>query len=218
MQKIFHIILLLLVLPLYIKANDHLIEFWPQFNIGQWEKDKWKLEAHIELRFTEPITRLRYFEYSEKLAYQAFKYLNFRAGLTYITEKKFDQVKYRYNTRLEFEANPSLPLGEKTLLTLRNRLELRKFQDNNAINFRSRHRLRVAIEPSSKTTFKTISMSDEIFYDYTQDQFVENRYIPIQFEFEVSSELDIALYLMLKSSQATSGWSQSFIIGSNFDF
>lgn len=209
-------LLILLLLPLSLFSGEHFNEYWQAFSAPTWKKDPFTIDTYYEYRFFDPVTTLRRIQITERFIWAALKYLELRLNFTLILNKPPRVSRYIHTERLEFEVNPHFPLCNYNIIT-RNRFEIRKQQFEPKVNYISRHRLLIERTFEKDAFILAVNASDEIFYNYTIDKFIENRYTVLEVRLNTPCH-PINVYAMVRSTIAIGGWNQSLVFGTRLDF
>lgn len=212
LKKMKFIAFLLIFFCNALSAGIEYFAYWQQFTWEQLKCGKYELEGFAQFRFFRPAVDCRHYEFGERLKYEWFSNLQIGTGVVYILGQRLDDEVFRSEWRMEFEINPFW----KQLVT-RNRLEIRRRSGEKGLRYRSRHRVLLYFPIENCTYLKQISIHDEVFYNYNESRWSENRFTPINLQF-VFSKSTLDAYIMLRSTDATRGWNQNWVFGTEWTF
>lgn len=214
-MRYFIVGLLLITSPL-LSSYDQ--EFWQSVKINQWEKAPFKAYFVSEVRLNGHARHPYYYRNTENFAYEACPHINLEVHYSFIREKSLNATSFLTRQRIELEANPHATFRNKTKMTSRNRLEIIKKQGVASLEYMQRSRLTFTVPIEGKGCLKSISCSEELFYNYSLKKLSQSRLIPLSVTLGLSSQLSLDLYLMVRNFYSSSAWRRSLVFGSNFNF
>lgn len=192
-------------------------EYWQEANWQQVKEGPHKLYFKVQARFNH-WSRFYYYQLTEGYAYQAHPNLGLEAHYSYIHDKPLGALSFTNAHRLELEVNPSMSLPYEAKILWRNRLEIIKREDDPVLRYVLRHRCMGVFPIKSCGALIAYRIHDEIFYNFTDHLFHQNRFVPIQLDFQVTPELEVDLYFMVRNFISSNKWRRSFVLGSAIQF
>ncbi|HSA31324.1 MAG TPA: DUF2490 domain-containing protein [Candidatus Omnitrophota bacterium] len=200
------------------------LAYWSQYTVLLHDGEHVDLNLFFDFRFDDNIGENDLSLASIQAKYDFIKNLSFGTNYTYILDRKFNssagKSEYLDQHRLELEANPYYKIGDWLKFDNRNRVEFRWIENNGSYNTRSRHRVRLTFPLVKDLLPKQdgIYMDSEFFYNYAEHSYDENRSVPLGIKFNLSEQLGLSLFYMVRSqkSVSTGEWSTSHVLGTNF--
>lgn len=143
--------------------------------------------------------------------------INFGVNFTYINNRRFDENPFTQRFRWEFELNPHLKLSKNTELRLRNRYEFLKdeYEPQWYQIFRQRQQLIMKVDYRS---LRSITASNEFFYNLTLKKWDQIRLIPLELNFKVGKDHTYKLFVMIRWLRPNESWDPQFVLGSTIDW
>lgn len=133
---------------------------------------------------------------------------NLGAAINYtflsVTSKNLDDLKDTH--RAEFELNPHFKVGDWLEVSTRNRFELRWQEPHGGVNERTRHRLELDFPLHLDSSLKSVFVSGEVFYDYTQHRITEYRIVPLGLNFSITPKVSLGVSYMLQCAKSGKSW------------
>lgn len=209
-----------LFFPVVIYASSWDVEYWQDFEVTNWKSDPYRLYTTGEVRFNKDISRSYYYRLTGNLAYEVHKHLNLEMHGSYIYSHGKNSTRFTNKSRLELEANPHFKLNNGLELKWRDRVEFLKRQAVHFLQYIFRHRLTLVYPIENCGRIKSISCSDEFFYDIAKGKFTQNRFKPLIVKIAMDKDTFIECYVMIRnfSDINTGQWFKSIVLGSGFDF
>lgn len=203
----------------YGHRQDDYTEYWQSLFKSVPTKGPVKFALFSELRSRDQFDGLRFIMVSAQLAYPVNEYLTTEAHYTYIHSKPVvPNMIWRWQQRLELEANITFLLCKKMQLKTRNRLEIRKLKDLPQIRFRFRQRTMLSIPVENMWRIKEFSIYNELFYDFFNKLFEQNRFYPWQITIELSEKSSLEAYLLWQVFFENKAWRRNYTIGTRLLF
>ncbi len=202
-----------------LHASTFYTEYWPRLFWSMWEKDSFKVGTFIKIETDNHLRTFRLLLLSEQLSYRVSKDFSLELHFTYVNGRGLPKHSpWSKQYRLELEANPSFHLPYNTLLKTRNRLEIRKFEDNSKINFRLRQMTTYLVPIENAGSLQSFSMSNELFYDFSNNLFDQDRFCPCQFTFGLFENVKLDLFFLLRFFISNGEWQRSAVFGTQVNF
>lgn len=197
----------------FLYATKWDVEYWQSLKWKNYENCQFKLYTDGQIRINKDLSRVYYYRISECVAYSVFPDLDVEAHYSFLYLKNRGATRFNNVQRMELEVNPSLPLNDCVSLRWRNRYELIKKQDSAFYRSVFRHRVLVQY----KMEDYTMSASDEVFYDFKTHKFTQNRWMPLQINFDVK-KMNLGFFFMLRNFYTSNKWYRSVVLGSEVNF
>lgn len=193
------------------------IESWQYLYWTNWKNDQFTLYTIGETRFNRDISKFYYVKISECLAYHYLPFLDLEAHYSYINHKSRGASQFTYSHRLELEATPSFSIKKGLVVVWRNRLDLIKSVEMAQIKSVFRDRLQLKFDLQYGPLIAMIC-SDEVFYDLNRSKFTQNRFIPLELQFEMTKKTFLEVFLMIRNFFTQDKWYRSIVLGAELDF
>src|SRR5690606_29950329 len=110
--------------------------------------------------------------------------------------------------------HPSCEYSVKT----RNRLEIRRVQDDPKTLYRARQKTTIVIPFEGTGILKSYSVSNELFYDVSFHQFSQDRLCPFLLTFAPSHKSELDLYFLVRFFDANNTCQKSAVLGTQLSF
>ena len=194
-------------------ADD--FRFWNEFLWKQYKDDHWLAYAYAELRWVNDASYIGTWVLQQKAYYQANNWLQLGGGPAWI---EVEQPTGGWNSlaRIELEANLISKRKTGSMIGLINRLETRWWESRDwDTEFVSRHRILYSRTANWLPRMAWFEFSNEIFFDYNQGRFNENRFRPANLFFKMTEKSTINVFAQLRSIRSvTDGrWNHAYIMG-----
>jgi len=192
-------------------------QFWNQLQVKTLDTKYVDLLTLIDNRIKDDATTLGVSELSEKIKYDFWKNLSLGTNYTYVSAKAFsassgrDELKFQH--RLEFEVTPHGAMGDWLKFDWRNRVEFRWIEDNGADNMRYRSKMIFEFPVKNHLPLKSISVSDEFYYDQNVHEYNENWLVPVGLNFQVNAKTTVSLYSLIQMKKGVQDWSSNQVLG-----
>jgi hypothetical protein len=193
---------------------------WNEFMVHEYSGANWSTYTWGELRWSDDASELTTWYVQQKIYTMLFPWLQIGGGAAYIrTDTAADGWVTLY--RGEYEINPKAKLGDKVSVTLRNRLENRRWETRDYNDeWLSRHRFQLMWKTRWFPGMTKYEAFNEIFYDYRLNQSTENRFRPASVHFKLSDYVSMNLFFQIRSRRENneSTWSEAYIAGTGLRF
>lgn len=202
-----------------LSSENWFSEYWQQFFWKTYESDRFGVRTFIRLETGNHWKNTRALLLSEQLAYKINKDFSLELHYTYIHGHPLSAPSWRWQHRLEFEANRIFRLPWNSQIITRNRLEVRWREKNKPYpDIRFRHRAMFLIPLETGTCLKAFSMFNELFYDISRSYFDQERICPCQLTFAMTDKIDLDLFLIIRLLDESKILRKSVIIGTQLNF
>ena len=190
---------------------------WSRLTLKTWQQGPWSLSTYGDLRLMDDVSESRLYLVSEQLKYRWLQNMDLGVNYTYLESKArraWGPEEFKYQHRLELEANPGWSVWDRLMVKNRNRVELRRIEDQGSDNTRFRQLWELSFPLRDKAAFKSIYTNNEIFVD-DQGRINENWVIPLGAEFDINDKTSLKIFYMVQSRKGTADWSSNQIIGTH---
>lgn len=193
---------LLLAFPLFADNSGG----WALFDFTWFQGEKWSLKTHSQWRGFERIDHSELWLVSQKVGYAVCDNFSFGLNHTYLESYS---TEWKYQHRIELEGTPSFALSDTTKLSIRNRIEVRKIEASgwNNTRYRGQFMAKKKIEEIADALFA----SEEVFYDFKEGRWSENRLIPIGLEWSFKTGFGLKAFYLLRTRRFKNGWDHTHV-------
>lgn len=217
MKRILFVLLFGLMLTSNVWAGDD-FQYWSRYSLKVVDTDKIDWTIFTEARMYNDTNDLGLYYVSQKLSYAAWEHLSLGANYTYLNYRSQNSsgelADDRYQHRLEFEANPKFDLSDKLSLTNRNRVEFRWIENKGSYNTRVRHRWTLAYKITDHKPLSNVYCESEFFYNIAENDYDENRTIPLGLTFNLNSKTSLKTFYMIQTKLGSNdNWHANQIFG-----
>lgn len=223
-MKFFYLVLsLLLVFAPFrsLHSKNTFSEYWQELTISMWKSGPYQLFTYARYETANHWHDIRSYHLSEQFSYQVCDDLSLWANYRYVHSRNIvPDSRWRWQHRLELEANPVFHPFLDVALKTRNRLEIRKLENTPEIRYRIRQRTMFTFPIKNVEWLKEFSVSNEIFYDLTlpHHRFRQDRFCPAMFTFPICDKVDLDVFLFIRFFINQDIWRRSYVVGSNIRF
>lgn len=196
------------------KAADD-FQTWQWLTIRVWKTNDFRLLLYGDNRMADNSGRQKLFILGPRVRYRLNPNLTAGAGYLFLDVQNLATGTWRHEHRLDAALTPHVELSRHVSLQFRNRLETRWRERSDSVDFRSRHRLQLR-RSVNLGPIEALYCNNEIFIDYDQGRFNENRFIPAGVESRIHKRSTVSLFYMLQSARRTTGqWDANHILGTH---
>lgn len=135
----------------------------------------------------------------------------------WINSRHPDETIFQRRHRIELELNPRFSLSKALELRFRNRYELIKEESEPKLIQKFRQRQELVYDPKLDW-MKTLSISNEVFYNISINKVDEYRLIPLEAAFPIEKKHSYKLYAMIRWRDSSTGWNPQFVLGSTLNW
>ncbi len=186
--------------------GDDQMQGWYQSLIWKRLNEQWSVGNYAEARLNDGVDTLHTWIASPRLRYDVGPRFHMQMNTTWFEALNGPQTAAIRAFRLELEANPSLPLGEDFMFSMRNRYEWRWRSDPNAYDTRIRIRPQLDWVMARDGLFRGLYANNEFFYDFDQNRFSENRLTPLGATFRPSREVELRIFYLWRRTASGTRW------------
>jgi hypothetical protein len=194
---------LLTLLPALLCAEG--TQAWYQNTVWLRLNEKWSVGNDLHLRADDGVGRIHTWIASPRVRYDLNSTWQLQANVSVLEAYNADETAIVDWTRFEFEVNPTFRLSDTLTLTVRDRFEWR-WRHGGDYSTRIRIRPQLDWTLHKEGLFRGLYANNEVFYDFTQDRFTENRLTPLGVLLRPSDHLDLRLYYLWRSTRGGQGW------------
>jgi len=203
----------------HLHGNNWYSEYWQRLSWQIWEKGPWTFGTYFEMRSQNHFKNMRMFQQSELLAYKISEDFQVELHYTYIHERSVvANSLWFWQHRIEIEGNRTFHLPGKNLVKTRNRLEIRRLQNNPKIQYRLRQLTRFVFPVNGCGALTAFSIYNELFYDASTHLFNQNRFHPVCLTFALSDKVNLDVFFQLRFFLDQGLWHRSAILGTQVSF
>lgn len=219
LRQVFLSLILLLCSPLCVHGKECYSEYWQQFFWKMWEKDPFRIGTYIKIDSGNDFKNVRSMQFNEQFQWRVSKNLALEVHYTYVHGRYVVPGSlWRWQRRVELEANGSFTLFGDCLVDTRNRLEIRRLQRDPKIRYRFRQRTMFIVPLEAKRIFKSFSVFNELFYNISIERVTEDRLCPFRLTFSLTDKVDMDLFFLIYFIDINSSWKKSAVFGTQFNF
>ncbi|OGW72731.1 MAG: hypothetical protein A2Y02_03125 [Omnitrophica bacterium GWA2_52_12] len=201
------------------RAGDD-FQYWSRAQVKVIDTPYVDYVNYWEMRFDHDASNTGFWQGSQALAFDFFKYLGLGLNYTYL-ETEADNARktaneFKYQHRLELEANPRWSWRERINFKNRNRMEFRWVEGKGSDNGRLRHLAEAEVPVHLKRFpfLHSFFVNDEIFIDFKRRTISENRVIPAGVTVKLWKQSKLKVFYMIQSQQGAT-WSSNQVLGSH---
>ncbi len=170
-------------------------EYWQQFFWKAYETEYVGVRTFVRIESGNHWKNVRSIFLSEQLVYKVNKDVALEVHYSYIHGHPLSSPSWRWQQRLELEANKIFHLPCNSQIITRNRIEFRwREKSKPQPDVRFRHRAMFLLPLNTGTALKAFSCFNELFYDITRKYFDQDRICPCQLTFGISDKVELDLY------------------------
>lgn len=208
-----------ILMPLMAEGAKYDVQYWQGLEWSNWEKGRFKLYTSGQTRITHDVRHFTYYRLTENFAYRALDDLTLEIHYTYLRVKTVSATQFNTRSRIELEANPQHKFQNGIMVQWRNRMEFIKEQNRLHIQYISRQRLTVIFPIKDKLPLKQVKVANEVFYNFGEKYFNQNRFYPIMLNFEMSKAVSLDIYVLIRTHRSSSKiWHRELVFGSTLIF
>lgn len=219
MRKFCFCLLLFCLFFSKLPGNHWHSEYWQQFFVKHYESDRVEVSTFARIETGNHFKKTRVVRVSGQFEYKVNNDVELEFHYSYIHGHPLWSPVWRWQHRLEFEANKIFHLPCNNQIITRNRLELRWRQKAKPRpDVRFRHRVMLLIPLNTGTTLKAFSCFNEFFYDLSRGYFDQDRICPCQLTFGISEKVDIDVFLIFRLLEDNKALQKSIVLGTQLNF
>ncbi|MCA9403215.1 MAG: DUF2490 domain-containing protein [Candidatus Omnitrophica bacterium] len=194
-------------------------QYWIQTQLKIIDTKRVDVSLYGEGWFVNDVSENGLQFYAVKVAYNINPNLDLGTNYSYLSPNSTNSLsgdsEYTWQHRAEIEINPKWKLRDGLRFDTRNRLEFRWIEGHGSHNTRSRHRLRVTLPVSWERMawLNGIYMDSEFFYNWAENDYDENRSVPIGLNLRINEQLTVKPFYMIRSTSSHNEWTSRHIVG-----
>ena len=204
---------LLTMLPLQARDDQ---QYWSWYLFNLYQRPKFKVSTYAEFRLQNNLNQPKLTLISPKVYFPVNKNLTFVTSYTYMNVLRAAPIaddEYRYQHRIELEANPSFAITKWLKFKNRNRLEVRWLEGFDGPRNRSRNRVELEVKTPGRGFIKGLYANSEFFIDLKANQYNQNQFIPIGLITQVKPNIKFRIYYMQQYLRTGLDWRANQVIG-----
>lgn len=198
-----------------MQARDDLM-LWNWLSLNLWENAQHKVHTYSDNRLVDDASEENLWLMSLRYKYKARQNLQLGLGYTYLDVRNLATDSWTHQQRLEFEVNPSFQLNDDWKLGLRNRMEVRYYENRADSSARFRHRAQLS-RPVDVGPVSSYYTNIELFYLMDLEDLNEVRTIPVGTGITLGDQTRLNLFYMIQSKRLgrSSSWRHGHALGTN---
>jgi hypothetical protein len=202
-----------------LSAENWFSEYWQQFFWKAYESECFGVRTFVRVETGNHFKNVRALFLSEQFVYKASKDVAFEIHYSYIHGHPLSAPTWRWQQRLELEANKIFHLPCNSQIITRNRLEIRwREKAKPQPDLRFRHRAMFLVPLENVKPLKAFSLFNELFYDISRGYFDQDRICPCQLTFEVCDKIDLDVFLIIRMLDENKILRKSIVLGTQLNF
>ena len=202
-----------------LQAVDWYSEYWQQFFWKAYETERIGIRSFMRIETGNHWKHSRAIFLSEQLAYKVNKDVVLEIHYSYIHGHPLTSSIWRWQHRLELEANRTFDMPCNSQIITRNRIEIRwREKSKPQPDLRFRHRAMFVLPLDTGTALKAFSCFNEVFYDISRGYFDQDRICPCQLTFGITDEVDLDLFFMVRMLVENKILRKSVVVGTQLNF
>ncbi len=203
----------------HLQSTEWYSEYWQKLFWSMWENDSFEVSTFVRMDSDNHMRGCRGGQISEQFAWKVSDDLRFELHYTYLHAYSIAPPSpWRWQNRIEIEANRTFHPSCYFEIRTRNRLEIRRLEKNPKTDYRFRQQTTVYVPIENAGCLKAYSLYNEVFYDISTSEFSQDRFYPIQLTFTLSEKVDFEAFFMLRFFLHDSLWNRSAVLGTQFLF
>lgn len=219
-RKGFISLILLLFSPIsQLQCEDYYSEYWQKFFWKMWEHKSFVLGTYIKIDTGNHFKSTRSLQFNEQLSWKASKNFSLEIHYAYLHGRSVvPNSLWKWQHRLELEANPTFQLPCHYLIKTRNRLEIRRLQREPKTQYEFRQRTMFVVPFEKWGPLKSFSLYNELFYNISTRLITQDRVCPCQLTFALSDKVDLDLFFLVYFFNTDNVWKKSAVFGTQLNF
>lgn len=200
-------------------SHDSYSEYWQQFFWKMWEKESFAIGTYVKIETGNHWKDVRSLQINEQLSWKVSENFSLELHYAYLHGRSVvPNSLWRWQHRLELEANYTFNFFCNCLIKTRNRLEIRRLEAEPKTAFRLRQRTMFVFPFEDKGLVKSFSVFNELFYNFLTNSFTENRVCPCRFTLELADKKEMDIFFLIQFFIHDDRWRKSFVFGTQFNF
>lgn len=156
---------------------------------------------------------------NEQFAWKVSDDLTLEIHYAYLHNRSIvPNAPWRWQNRIELEANRKFHPSAYFEIRTRNRLEMRRVENEPKTLYTFRQQTMLFFPIENAMPIKAYSFYNEVFYDLSASRFNQNRLYPIQLTFELTEKLSFEAFFMIRFFLSDDSWKKSGVLGTQFVF
>jgi len=188
---------------------------WHSVAFDEREMGRVTLSGYVQVRLHDDSSELRQLYLSQLVDIEAHERIGLGINYTYLPTRSALTGDFLYQHRIELEAIPRWPAGNRLRFDVRNRLEIRWLEGKSGTNERSRHRAQGRYVMPDRGRLTAVFANNEFFYDWDESKYNENRLTPVGLTFRLYGEVGVDLYYMVQSLETSGRWTHTHLLGTH---
>lgn len=216
MRKMF-ILLLFCVCPLH--GSEWYSEYWQKLLWKMWKNDSLAINTFMRFDTTNHYKSWRAVQINEQFAWKVSDDLTLEIHYAYLHNRSIvSHSPWRWQNRIELEANRKFHPSCYFEIRTRNRLEIRRVENEPKTLYTFRQQTMLVFPIENVMPLKAYSFYNEVFYDLSHSRVSQDRLYPIQLTFALSDKVDLEAFFMIRFFLHEDTWKKSGVLGTQFLF
>ena len=192
---------------------------WQALGFTFYEDDTWRIKAAAQTRWYNDSSFLATWFVNPILEYKCHR--NLDIGGTYLLEDVRAQAGDDFTRVHIFRLylSPHWKIDDRISLSMRHLLALRAIEsrDNQWV---SRHRVSCSYKVAEMGVLTAVGLDTEVFYNYSTDRLIENRFKPVKLSFSINRQTKFELFYMFQSKRFgdDATWQTAYVFGQSISY
>lgn len=210
----------ILMFPLCVALAraDDTVQAWYQTTLWHRLNSEWSVGSYFDLRLNDGFDDVHTWMISPRVRYDVNRYFQLQLNTSWLESENAEQTDRTDAFRLELEANPTIPLSDQFVFSMRNRFEWRWLDGYEQYNTRIRIRPQLDWILHKQGLFRGFFANNEVFWDLEKDDVTENRLTPFGIILRPADNLDLRLYYLWRHTSGKHEWIDYHALGVNATF
>lgn len=188
---------------------------WQWTTLELYKHEAWSAGFFNELRWIDSSKEFSLALLGPTARYQACPSTSFGVSAFYLHVQRGYLLDDTNQAWLEADMlNTWKPMDDLSI-SLRTMFENRWLEDPHTARQITRHRLGAAWALHGCGPLTKVFANDEVFYDWDDGTFNENRAIPIGVSFKITDTVNLDVFHMIRSRETRDAWFHEFILGTH---
>lgn len=211
--------ILLLLVSCHLHGAEWYSEYWQKLFWNMWKNDSFAINTFMRFDSTNHYKGWRAVQLNEQLAWKVSDDVTLEIHYAYLHNRSVvSHSLWRWQNRIELEANRIFRPSTHFEVRTRNRFEIRWLENVRTTQYQFRQQTTFFMPIKNALPLKAYSFYNEVFYDISTSRFTQNRLYPIQLTFELSSQIDFEAFFMIRFFLHEDTWKKSGVLGTQFAF
>lgn len=194
-------------------------EYWQKLLWTSWENNAYAIRTFMRFDSKNHYKGWRAVQLNEQFAWKALEDLTFEIHYAYLHNQSIvTPSSWRWQHRIELEANPKFHPSSLFEIRTRNRLEIRRVEKDPKTQYHFRQQTTFFFPIKDVGSLKAYSFYNEVFYDIPRGRVIQDRFYPIQLTYALSDKVEFEVFFMIRFFLNEDVWKKSGVLGTQFAF